>query len=158
MDFGIINIGIITVLCYFVAEILKNFVPKFNNKYLPLFCGALGGVLGVISMHVIDAFPATDYLSAVGIGIASGLAATGTNQIYKQLGINTSNVYNVTAADKYKEANKQPTTSTTNTTQYIYDTTQHVYTEPLDPWSNNTYETDNTTTTQNTYAVGDKDA
>ena len=85
MDFGIINIGIITVICYFAAELLKNFVPKFNNKYLPIFCGVLGAILGVVSMHVIDAFPATDYLSAVGIGIASGLAATGTNQIYKQL-------------------------------------------------------------------------
>ena len=151
MDFGIINIGIITVICYFVAELLKNFVPKFNNKYLPLFCGALGGVLGVISMHVIDAFPATDYLSAIGIGIASGLAATGTNQIYKQLSINSGNIYNVTAADKYKEANSKTSiveSIPTVVPQYTHD--EPIYTEPL--------YTEDETTTKQTYTVGDKDA
>ena len=30
-------------------------------------------------------FPADDYITAVAVGIVSGLAATGANQVYKQL-------------------------------------------------------------------------
>jgi len=36
-------------------------------------------------MLSIPDFPATDYITAIAIGIVSGLAATGVNQIYKQL-------------------------------------------------------------------------
>ena len=35
---------------------------------------------------VMPDFPATDYITAVAVGIVSGLAATGANQIVKQLG------------------------------------------------------------------------
>jgi len=30
-------------------------------------------------------YPAQDYITAVAVGIVSGLAATGVNQVYKQL-------------------------------------------------------------------------
>jgi ribonucleotide monophosphatase NagD (HAD superfamily) len=36
-------------------------------------------------MHTIPDFPATDILNALAVGIASGLASTGVNQIVKQL-------------------------------------------------------------------------
>ncbi len=158
MDFGIINIGIITVICYFTAEILKNFVPKFNNKYLPIFCGTLGGILGVVSMHVIDSFPATDYLSAVGIGIASGLAATGTNQIYKQLSINSGNIYNATAGDKYKSAQNNQNTDTSfvdNTAQYT--SAVDITCSQTDP-NNDNFASGNNDQTTHAVSVGDKDA
>ena len=48
----------------------------FENKY----------VLGVVGMMIMPEFPATDYITAVAVGIVSGLAATGANQIVKQLG------------------------------------------------------------------------
>ena len=48
--------------------------------------GAVGGALGVVAMRVMPDFPATDYITAVAVGIVSGLAATGVNQIGKQLG------------------------------------------------------------------------
>ena len=57
-----------------------------NKKYLPIVAGISGGVLGVISFVLqIDIMPATDIVSALAIGIISGLAATGSNQILKQL-------------------------------------------------------------------------
>jgi ribonucleotide monophosphatase NagD (HAD superfamily) len=36
-------------------------------------------------MYVMPDYPAKDILTAIAVGIVSGLAATGTNQIYKQL-------------------------------------------------------------------------
>ena len=47
--------------------------------------GALGGILGVVGMYTVPNFPAEDLLNAIAIGIVSGLAATGADQIYKQL-------------------------------------------------------------------------
>ena len=47
--------------------------------------GVSGGVLGVVGMLIMADFPATDYLTAVAVGIVSGLASTGVNQIAKQM-------------------------------------------------------------------------
>jgi hypothetical protein len=48
--------------------------------------GISGGMLGVLSFVLqIDIMPATDIVSALAIGIISGLAATGSNQIIKQM-------------------------------------------------------------------------
>ena len=41
--------------------------------------------MGPIAMKVIQSFPASDMLTAVAVGIVSGLSATGINQTYKQL-------------------------------------------------------------------------
>ncbi|WP_341458116.1 phage holin family protein [Pygmaiobacter massiliensis] len=48
---------------------------------MPRLCGAL---LGVVGMRVIPDYPATDIITAIAVGIVSGLAATGINQIIKQ--------------------------------------------------------------------------
>jgi hypothetical protein len=85
MDFGIAGVTVITVLCYLGAEVVK--ATPLANKWIPIICGALGGVLGVIGMFVMPDFPATDYLTAIAVGIVSGLAATGANQVYRQLGV-----------------------------------------------------------------------
>jgi len=37
-------------------------------------------------MYIMPDFAATDYISAVAVGIVSGLAATGVHQVAKQLG------------------------------------------------------------------------
>lgn len=50
-----------------------------------MLVGAFGGVLGVIRMYVIPDFPAQDVLNAIAVGIVSGLASTGVNQVYKQI-------------------------------------------------------------------------
>ncbi len=83
MDLGIAGVTVITVICYIVAEAVK--AANINTKWLPVICGVLGGVLGVVSMYVMPDFPAEDVITAIAVGIVSGLAATGANQIYKQL-------------------------------------------------------------------------
>ena len=45
----------------------------------------VGGALGALGMGTIPDFPATDYITAVAVGAVSGLAATGVNQMYKQM-------------------------------------------------------------------------
>lgn len=83
MDFGFTSVAAITVICYLIAEIIK--VTKVNNKWLPVICGVAGGILGVCSMLWMPSYPATDVINAVAIGIVSGFAATGVNQVVKQL-------------------------------------------------------------------------
>lgn len=83
MDFGITGVAAVTVLCYLAAQGVK--ATSLNNKWLPVICGVLGGVLGVVGMRVMPDFPATDIVTAAAVGVVSGFAATGVNQVYKQL-------------------------------------------------------------------------
>ena len=83
---GITGIAAITVICFLVAEGIK--ATPLDNKWLPVICGCLGGVLGVVAMYVMPEFPGKDVLTAIAIGIVSGLAATGAHQIGKQLSEN----------------------------------------------------------------------
>lgn len=80
---GITGIAAITIICFLIAEGIK--ATPLDNKWLPVICGFLGGCLGIIAMHVMPDFPGTDILTAIAIGIVSGLAATGAHQIGKQL-------------------------------------------------------------------------
>ncbi len=84
MDMGIASVAAITVICYLLAQLIK--ATPLDNKWLPGICGLMGAALGAVCL-VLDVpdFPATDYITAVAVGIVSGLAATGVNQVYKQL-------------------------------------------------------------------------
>lgn len=73
----------ITVICFLAAELVK--ATPLNDKWLPIFCGVLGACLGVLGWHVMPGFPADNVINAIAVGISSGLAATGSHQIYKQL-------------------------------------------------------------------------
>ena len=82
-SFGIASVACITVICYLAAAAIKQ--TPLANKWLPTLCGALGGVLGLAAMHLsVPEFPAGDPLTALAVGIVSGLAATGADQIIKQ--------------------------------------------------------------------------
>ncbi|WP_270471682.1 phage holin family protein [Hungatella hathewayi] len=83
MNFGIASVAGITVICYLSAMAVK--ATEVDNKWLPVICGLIGGILGVVGMFYMPDFPAADIINAVAIGIVSGLAATGINQAYKQL-------------------------------------------------------------------------
>ena len=86
MDFtsyGIASVAAITVICYLVGQLGK--ASKLDNKWIPIVCGGSGLVLGIVSMFIMPDFPATDYITAAAVGIVSGLAATGINQIVKQM-------------------------------------------------------------------------
>lgn len=90
MDFGIASVAAITVLCYLVGQIVK--ATGIDNKWIPCIAGVVGAILGAVALAVgMPDFPATDYITAVAVGIVSGLAATGVNQVAKQLAGGTSN-------------------------------------------------------------------
>lgn len=85
MDFGIVSVAAITVICYLVGMVVKA-VPNMEDKFIPIACGVSGAVLGPLALRLgVADFPATDYMTAVAVGIVSGLAATGINQVGKQL-------------------------------------------------------------------------
>lgn len=83
MDFGIAGVAAITVIVYIIGAAVK--ATNIDNKWIPVICGIVGGVLGIAGMFVMPDFPATDYITAAAVGIVSGLAATGINQAVKQL-------------------------------------------------------------------------
>ena len=80
---GFTAIPAITVICYLLAQGIK--ATSLDNKWLPLICGVAGLILGEVGMAIMAEFPATAYLTAAAGGIVSGLAATGANQVIKQL-------------------------------------------------------------------------
>lgn len=83
MDFGGITILAITVIAYLIGMIARA-VP-LENKWIPCICGLCGAALGIVGLYVIPDFPANNVIDAAAVGIASGLAATGADQIYRQL-------------------------------------------------------------------------
>ncbi|HWQ51652.1 MAG TPA: phage holin family protein [Terriglobales bacterium] len=86
MDFGITGVAGITVICYLVGMSVKAVGSENLNKWIPTVCGALGGLLGIVGLIIMPEFPATDYITAAAVGVVSGFAATGVNQVVKQLG------------------------------------------------------------------------
>ena len=83
MDFGTASVAAITVICYLIGLVVKA-VPWLSDRYM--LCGLTGGVLGLVALYIpMACFPAHDPLTALAVGIASGLAATGANQAKKQL-------------------------------------------------------------------------
>ena len=83
MDFGIAGVAAVTVICYLIAQGVK--ATALDNKWLPVICGVCGGILGVVGMKVMPDFPAQDIITAAAVGVVSGFAATGVNQVYKQM-------------------------------------------------------------------------
>lgn len=82
--FGIIGVAAISVICYLVGMGIK--VSKIDDKFIPVICGVFGAILGIVGYLIkMPDFPAQDPITAVAVGIVSGLAATGANQIYKQM-------------------------------------------------------------------------
>lgn len=80
---GIVGVAAITVICYLIGEIAKAL--PLENKWIPVICGLCGAALGVAGIFVMPEFPAQDYITAAAVGIVSGLAATGADQVIKQL-------------------------------------------------------------------------
>ena len=79
----IVTVAAITVICYLIGMGCK--ANGKIDKWIPVIVGISGGILGVVGWKTITGFPAEDILNAIAVGIASGLASTGANQIVKQL-------------------------------------------------------------------------
>lgn len=73
----------IVVICYLIGLGAKN-ISAIKDEVIPVIVGVCGGILGVVGMLVMPDFPAHDILNAIAIGIVSGLASTGVNQVWKQ--------------------------------------------------------------------------
>jgi hypothetical protein len=84
----LISVPAIVVVVYFIIEIIKKAVGNNEtfNRFIPLIAAALGIVCGIVCYYAIPSIiPASNVVVAIIIGGASGLSATGTNQIIKQL-------------------------------------------------------------------------
>ena len=84
MDFGIVGVAGISVICWLVGQIVK--ATGIDNKWIPCIVGIVGGLLGVVGLYIIPDYPEQEVITAVAVGIVSGMAATGADQIHKQLG------------------------------------------------------------------------
>lgn len=73
----------VVVITYLIGLGAKN-ISTIKDEVIPVIVGVCGGILGVVGMFVMPDFPANDILNAIAIGIVSGLASTGVNQVYKQ--------------------------------------------------------------------------
>lgn len=75
----------IVVICYLAGATLKAFNNEGLDKFIPVICGFIGGALGVVVFLTIPGYiPAENWLMALAIGIVSGFASVGVNQVYKQ--------------------------------------------------------------------------
>lgn len=72
-------VPVIVGLCLCVGYVVKKWVADVDNKYIPTICAVLGVVVA-IWMH----WPAIDP-SVILSGLFSGLAATGVDQLAKQV-------------------------------------------------------------------------
>ena len=85
----IVCVPVITALVFAIVEIYKKYVAKDKKvlvAIIPIIAGAIGVVLGIICFYALPfMISATNLGVAMLIGGASGLSATGCNQIFKQL-------------------------------------------------------------------------
>ena len=81
----IATVPVIIAFCYLVGVCIKLFKNEKLDDFIPGICIVLGAILGIVSFYTIpNLIPATDWLTATVIGGASGLAATGVNQLIKK--------------------------------------------------------------------------
>lgn len=69
----------IIVLCYVLGLVIKHFIKKIDNKYIPLIVACFGVLLACLMIQGIT-------VDSVAQGIISGWASTGIHQTFKQLG------------------------------------------------------------------------
>ena len=86
LEFSIISIStFVTVLNEVVKYIADTMFKKDIKRYIPMFSIVFGIVLGIIGFYIPNVEMGNNIVEAIFIGIAAGSAATGVNQIGKQL-------------------------------------------------------------------------
>jgi uncharacterized membrane protein YccC len=84
----ITTIPALAAIVYTIIDIAKTAMggdEKFK-RFIPLIACVLGAVCGVVAFYFVPSVMATEnLLVAIILGAASGLSATGTNQVVKQL-------------------------------------------------------------------------
>ncbi len=84
MDFTQVSTVVAIIVIAYLIGYGAKVVSNVKDEVIPVIVGVCGGILGVVGMYVIPDFPAHDILNAIAIGIVSGLASTGANQVWKQ--------------------------------------------------------------------------
>lgn len=83
-----ISIPAIVAAVYTIIDLIKTAVGDIEKfkRFIPLASTALGAIIGIVLFFVEPGIiGAPSFLTALVIGAASGLTATGTNQVIKQL-------------------------------------------------------------------------
>ena len=84
MDISTMGTVLAIVVITYLVGLGAKLCPKIKDNSIPVIVGIVGGILGVAGMYVIPDFPAEDVLNAIAVGIVSGLASTGVDQVRKQ--------------------------------------------------------------------------
>ena len=84
----ITTIPALAAIVYTIIDIAKTAMggdEKFR-RFIPLIACVLGAICGVVAFYFVPGVMDTqNHLVAIVLGAASGLSATGTNQVVKQL-------------------------------------------------------------------------
>ena len=88
-DWGIAAVPVIAVICFLVGEAVK--LAPINKDWIPVICGVVGGILGVVAMKLMPEFPASDILTAIAVGIVSGWASVGIYETWKNVTVKIPN-------------------------------------------------------------------
>ena len=81
MDISTMGTVVAIVVITYLIGLGAKLCPKIKDNVIPVI---VGGILGAVGMYVIPDFPAQDIMNAVAVGIVSGLASTGADQVVKQ--------------------------------------------------------------------------
>lgn len=98
----IVSVPVIATAVYWVINLIK-YVVKSNEifmRLIPIIATILGAMLGIICYFALpDIIAADNWLMSILIGGASGLSATGVNQVIKQLTKGVKNGNKVSGSD-----------------------------------------------------------
>lgn len=87
LTFSIITItAFVSFLDTLTIAIMKNFVKGDFKKFIPLFSLVYGLGLGIAGYFTPNVDMGTNLIEAIFIGLSAGAAATGVDQVGKQLG------------------------------------------------------------------------
>ena len=50
-DWGIVAVPVVAIICFLVGEAVK--LTPINKGWIPVICGVVGGILGVVAMKVM---------------------------------------------------------------------------------------------------------
>lgn len=85
----IVSVPVIGTVVYWIVNLIK-YTTKNNEKvlrFIPIIAAVLGASFEIICFYALPSVMVADnFLVALLIGGASGLSATGFNQVIKQLG------------------------------------------------------------------------
>lgn len=87
LQFSIITIStFVTMLDSITIFVGKTYLKKDVSKYIPIFSIIYGVALGIAGFFTPNVEMGSNIIEAIFIGISAGAAATGINQVGKQLG------------------------------------------------------------------------